>query len=186
MTNHTQSKAAHPWEAPGFTFSIGWPAGYDAAQAPAVQPAEVERRAPGRPPGTRRGTEWAKGRPSAFSAPAEKKRAPVASDRNAARESGAHLYRTGKPCLRGHLADRYTSKASCVECVALAKAKRKEASRKPRGAARKAGAATYSTGKPCARGHVSPRRLNGTCLECDRERKAAITEARRESRAAAE
>lgn len=37
--------------------------------------------------------------------------------RKEAKESGARKYFTGNPCPRGHIAERYTSKGSCVECL---------------------------------------------------------------------
>src|SRR5574337_768092 len=33
-----------------------------------------------------------------------------------AQEQGLTRYYTGKPCKHGHLAERYTSSAACVEC----------------------------------------------------------------------
>lgn len=35
-----------------------------------------------------------------------------------ARSLGLKLYRTGKPCRRGHIADRYTCDQSCAQCKA--------------------------------------------------------------------
>ena len=32
-------------------------------------------------------------------------------------EAGDLRYFTGKPCVRGHLAERFTSGANCVECI---------------------------------------------------------------------
>ena len=37
-----------------------------------------------------------------------------------AKAQGLKFYATGKPCKHGHLSDRYTSTAICVECVKLA------------------------------------------------------------------
>lgn len=34
-----------------------------------------------------------------------------------AQRKGSHLFRTGKPCRRNHLADRYVSSGECVGCV---------------------------------------------------------------------
>src|SRR6476660_7640656 len=36
-----------------------------------------------------------------------------------ARTQGLKRYFTGKPCKRGHLAERYTAKAVCVACDAM-------------------------------------------------------------------
>jgi 5-methylcytosine-specific restriction endonuclease McrA len=41
---------------------------------------------------------------------------PIIS-RNEARERDLIRYYTGKPCKRGHLAERFTSSANCVECI---------------------------------------------------------------------
>jgi hypothetical protein len=37
-----------------------------------------------------------------------------------AKAQGLKFYNTGKPCKHGHLSDRYTSTAICLECVKLA------------------------------------------------------------------
>ena len=197
MTNRTQSKVAHPWEAPGYRFSIGWPTGYvcvvagptAAARSGAVSAQQTLRREEAR----QRGVEWAKGLPP-LSKPAKKaapknaprKKAPPAakkeprepapaSCRHIAIVAGASRYRTGKPCLRGHLSDRYTGTGTCVECDVAAKAARIAAT----------GKQTYSTGRPCARGHISDRRANGTCIACERSRNVDAWDALREEKAAA-
>lgn len=36
--------------------------------------------------------------------------------RQEAKTSGSKFYNTGKPCLRGHNADRFTSSGVCVDC----------------------------------------------------------------------
>jgi hypothetical protein len=38
-------------------------------------------------------------------------------ERIAAQEAGAAYYFTGKPCKHGHVAERYTNTATCVECA---------------------------------------------------------------------
>lgn len=40
--------------------------------------------------------------------------------RAAARLAGASRYFTGKPCLRGHVAERVTANATCVDCYVVA------------------------------------------------------------------
>ena len=40
--------------------------------------------------------------------------------RKEARALGLKKYNTGKPCKRGHVADRWTSTAACAECCAAA------------------------------------------------------------------
>lgn len=37
-----------------------------------------------------------------------------------AKALGLKFYRTGKPCKHGHLSERYTSTAICVECIKIA------------------------------------------------------------------
>ena len=41
------------------------------------------------------------------------------SQRSKAKESGAFKYLTGKPCKRGHVAERWTASGACTECVKL-------------------------------------------------------------------
>ena len=75
-------------------------------------------------------------------------------------------YFTGKPCINGHIAERYTKKTNCTECAKIKKAKQRE-NRKSRLAS--SGKNTYSTGKPCIHGHKAERFVsNGQCVECKR------------------
>lgn len=37
--------------------------------------------------------------------------------RETARKAGEHLYKTGAPCVHGHIAPRYTSTTKCTQCV---------------------------------------------------------------------
>lgn len=39
--------------------------------------------------------------------------------RQEAKDLGLDKYNTGKPCKRGHFADRYTKSAQCIECVRI-------------------------------------------------------------------
>lgn len=101
-------------------------------------------------------------------------RAPSA--RRIAREAGEVVYRTGTPCVRGHIGPRYVSNAYCLACavhhaiplpadtpVGVKRAAHSQA----RKAAALAGLAIYSTGKPCKRGHVAPRWTSGAgCTAC--------------------
>ena len=43
-----------------------------------------------------------------------------------AREKGTRLYFTGKPCLRGHITERYTKNSNCLGCNSFWKDKFKE------------------------------------------------------------
>lgn len=42
-----------------------------------------------------------------------------ATDRMVAAKDGRLRYFTGKPCLKGHVAERYTKSGACCECQAL-------------------------------------------------------------------
>ena len=46
--------------------------------------------------------------------------------------------------------------------------------------AQQLGAKFYFTGKPCSRGHVSPRKTQGVCVECGREDVRAAADTRRD------
>lgn len=143
MTNRTQDKVTHPWEVPGFKFSIGWPVGFESSVAEqtardglallAAQTAKKNRAT---------GKGWGKG-------------------------SLAPLSNASNPSIIATKAKVYAEKKSRE--IALARGK-----------------TTYNTGRPCARGHIADRRKNGTCVECERERKTAISQMLRENRAAAE
>tara|TARA_Y100000294_G_C8528675_1_gene326003 strand:- start:65 stop:1339 length:1275 start_codon:yes stop_codon:yes gene_type:complete len=75
-------------------------------------------------------------------------------------------YFTGKPCIHGHIAERYTKKTNCTECERIKKQKVRAKRKKLLGAG---GKNTYSTGKPCIHGHKSERFVsNGQCVECKR------------------
>jgi hypothetical protein len=50
--------------------------------------------------------------------------------------------------------------------------------------AKAAGLTRYFTGKPCRRGHMSDRGIDGACIECRRALEAADRAASRASRAA--
>lgn len=100
---------------------------------------------------------------------------PETSER--ARQLHQPLYFTGRRCLRGHLAPRYTSSANCIECI---EQKRKLAGRNMRGGAKfrtqaendlavqalAAGKKTY-IGKPCPAGHFERRATTGNCIKCE-------------------
>lgn len=49
------------------------------------------------------------------------------SSRKEAIQSGATYYNTGKPCSRGHMADRYVSTSNCMACTALQRSRWKKA-----------------------------------------------------------
>ncbi len=117
---------------------------------------------------------------------------PELISREDAKQQGLKFYFAGKPCIRQHLSERYTSNNYCLACC---KAKDKQhitnRSIKRRNKrveesegyaklfpdkqilslkeARNLGLTRYFTGKPCKRGHVADRyvQINGsTCTIC--------------------
>ena len=94
-----------------------------------------------------------------------------------ARQLHQPLYFTGRRCLRGHLAPKYTSSGNCIECI---EQKRKLAGKSMRSgqkfrsqlqdelaiAALGRGEKTY-IGKPCPAGHMERRATTGNCIECE-------------------
>ena len=50
----------------------------------------------------------------------------LSNERLKAIEDGLTVYRTGKPCSRGHISERFVSNHSCVECHAISDALFKE------------------------------------------------------------
>jgi hypothetical protein len=47
----------------------------------------------------------------------KKKNVQDTSPRVLAAVRGEYTYYTGKPCRRGHLAERYTKNANCIDCA---------------------------------------------------------------------
>ena len=85
------------------------------------------------------------------------------SERAAARTAGLTRYSTGKPCIQGHLVERFSSSGNCVECMRIRISLRRQ---------NNIGfAPRIYTGKPCRYGHVAARLVsNHTCVECARIR----------------
>lgn len=93
-------------------------------------------------------------------------------------------YFTGKPCHRGHIAERIVSSYECLACAkakyhSLTKEQKLERSRKIRESrALKHGGKYYFTGKPCKRGHIVLRLVaDSSCVECVRVRSREYYEA---------
>lgn len=85
-----------------------------------------------------------------------------------ARALGLKRYFTGKPCTRGHVAERYTRGSRCVQCVRATPPTGHLS--KERDEARALGLDRYLIGTPCKRGHVAERYTsNGICVECGTE-----------------
>lgn len=91
-----------------------------------------------------------------------------------ARKLGFKRFFSGKPCPRGHVAERLVSNGTCAVCTlekqneknAAAKAARGDI-RGPRERAKEFGAVNYFTGVPCSHGHVCERRVSDAkCREC--------------------
>jgi hypothetical protein len=84
-------------------------------------------------------------------------------------------YFTGKPCKKGHIAERFKSNHWCVECASLNNARqntklREETKRRkeisPRNLARMSGELTYE-GKPCKNCSGTLRQTSvGACVQC--------------------
>ncbi len=110
-------------------------------------------------------------------------------------EGGRHYF-SGSPCMHGHLSPRLLD-GRCIECNRkksrdryrrLAAEKRGQAewqngriqkmldldalieSGLPTSPqeAEKSGSKYYFTGKPCRNGHLSPRHIDGNCIQCSR------------------
>lgn len=104
---------------------------------------------------------------------------------------GLKRYSDGTPCSAGHMSDKLVSNYTCIQCLrekyfANRRVKRRKISRaramhraQLRGSnplpaspedARRLGQKRYFTGKPCPRGHISPRFASGnTCIQCVKE-----------------
>ena len=107
-------------------------------------------------------------------------------------EKGLTRYFTGKPCKRGHVAERRVANHNCAVCsneqskrhsqklrdnsklTANGNAKSEQPAREAaRQQAIQNGEKTYFHGIPCKRGHIAPRQTsNGMCMECCREKNA--------------
>ena len=76
-----------------------------------------------------------------------------------AKAKGLTRYFTGKPCVRGHIAERCTKRKVCKECdVILTKESRQRFKEK--------GAKFHGT--PCQYGHTLRYSSSNTCVECQR------------------
>lgn len=95
---------------------------------------------------------------------------------------GMKRYSPGVACIHGHIADRYVTTNTCVECDNQSSHRRRQAqldenerrrrddtreAQRLRAEAKGAGSAYFFTGRPCKRGHVCERFVsNGACLAC--------------------
>lgn len=103
-----------------------------------------------------------------------------------AKAAGLKKYFTGKPCPRGHIAERYVSGATCVQCLYEGtKGDEKYLSKYQRelreliAAAKARGEKRYFTGQPCRNGHIAPRLIStGNCVACGPERDRRFREHR--------
>jgi 5-methylcytosine-specific restriction endonuclease McrA len=97
-----------------------------------------------------------------------------------ARRAGLKLYFHGRPCPRGHIAQRFVKCNLCFQCV-RERHRPKDIQRYIKyhdgpvldiDAARAAGLKHYFTGEPCGRGHVAIRFVsNYNCIQCFAERR---------------
>lgn len=100
--------------------------------------------------------------------------------RKEAQALGLKRYFTGKPCGKGHIAERYVSDTACLQCHRDKHAKRRQknwkaktcrddlaAEKEARSLAEKTGAVHYATKVPCKRGHIGMRYTKSrNCVEC--------------------
>lgn len=130
-----------PWEQPGYTFSTGWPYLY--------KPVAADQIIGSRPIGAvtsasasllkdrmaAEGKGWGTGTLAPLSdasdpskggymrgplrKPGESQPNESCTEREQAKRLGVKRFRTGEPCTAGHVAERYTCDAKCVECVRL-------------------------------------------------------------------
>lgn len=94
------------------------------------------------------------------------------SERKQAKIAGLPRYFTGKPCLRGHISERYTASGICIQCQTE---KRRREGEKPvdnsRKIAKSLGHKKYKSKSPCVKGHDSLRYTgSGGCVECAKEK----------------
>lgn len=107
-------------------------------------------------------------------------------EKQQAKADGSYTYFTGKPCVNGHVAPRYTQSGACSACLSsLGKGKRervaaeKAASLPPnfktvvdlRREAMVRGDKVFRVGEQCSAGHTSGFRVDsGDCVQCSRDR----------------
>jgi hypothetical protein len=95
---------------------------------------------------------------------------PEIISRKDATARGLKRYFTGRSCKLGHLAERWTVDARCIECTQAAyqttQPIREIITRQQ---ARDRGLGKYISRRPCKRGHIAQRRTEtGYCIECER------------------
>ena len=109
-----------------------------------------------------------------------------------AEKLGVAYFFTGKPCVRGHVAARYTKGGSCSLCTRLASAKktgrdpasvgRYARANHKRALAAQTGARTYVPASPCKNGHSLRFVRSNNCVQCDADAQARIKEQKKNSR----
>lgn len=90
--------------------------------------------------------------------------------RKEAMAMGLKTYYTGIPCVNGHLSQRDTAHAWCMQCQeerAESKRKNNRGKKGIRIEMREKGEEYYFSGVPCVNGHTSKRSVhNSECIEC--------------------
>ena len=103
--------------------------------------------------------------------------------RKDALKAGLKFFYTGKPCINGHLTQRYTSIDKCVGCSRAVNAKLREATKLRRAErplsvrqqAKADGKKWYEPGTKCKYGHIEPRLVStGMCAQCSRDQSNAF------------
>lgn len=105
--------------------------------------------------------------------------------RDEASDLGLKKYFTGKPCKYGHVSQRYVKGHLCVACARgrYEQLKHKDEKVSSLEEAIYLGRATYFTGVPCRKGHMSERTVRyGRCIACVREYNEARRARKGESR----
>lgn len=101
--------------------------------------------------------------------------ADVTITRAEARAQGLKRYFSAEPCGNGHIAERFVCNSMCCECGKLRQRTESWSGRETglRDQAVAFGQVTYSTGRPCSRGHIASRYVaNKTCVDCQAEDRA--------------
>lgn len=109
----------------------------------------------------------------------------IGKPRRVALGLGLSRFFTGRPCVNGHIDWRLTT-GTCMECARASDRKRRQKQKANskntpfevrvqivgRNSAKDLGLSRYFTGLPCARGHISERKVsNFDCLACSRLRR---------------
>lgn len=91
-----------------------------------------------------------------------------------AEKIGSVFFKTGKPCLHGHLVERYTKGGRCIQCCFSDKSNHPDSRQRSKAnIARSINAiinkkTTYIPEQPCKYGHLLRWVNSNNCVECDK------------------